>query len=315
MNKSIIIGISHCLLGMPVRFNGGHKKDDYITDVLAHYFDFYPICPEVESGMGVPRPALHLEGDPKYPRLVEALNPQIDHTAKLQQFCQNRIKDLQHLSGFILKNKSPSCGWKNVKIYQSAPLPPKIGQGIFANFLEKYYPFLPIEEEGRLRDFRLRENFIERVFCYRRFQELTKNNLNKQSIVAFHTEHKLTLLAHNETIYRELGKKVADLKHIATEQFAHEYLALFMEGMKKIATLKTHSNVLQHIQGYFKEKIDAGDKAELHETIMAYQSGKVPLIVPVILIKHHLRRHPESYLLKQRYLFPYPEEMMLRNHI
>jgi uncharacterized protein YbgA (DUF1722 family)/uncharacterized protein YbbK (DUF523 family) len=311
----IKIGISHCLLGEPVRFDGGHKKHHYITGLLKGYFEFVPVCPEVESGMSVPRPTIHLRGNPNAPRLVEVLKPEIDHTDRLHNFSKENVKLYGRLSGFILKSKSPTCGFERVKVYQEKPAQPKLGQGIFARYLSEAYPLLPIEEEGRLNDFRLRENFIERVFSYHRFQTLMKEGGSAQAIIQFHTEHKLTLLAHSEKIYRELGKKLSNVKGVDLKKFAEEYITLFMTGMKKLTNIKTHANVLMHIQGYFKPHLDKADKAELSEAINNYRLGLVPLIVPIVLLKHYLRRFPDDYLLKQYYLFPYPEELMLRNHI
>lgn len=312
---SIQLGISRCLLGQGVRFDGGHKKYGYATDLLAQYFEFIGICPEVESGLPIPRPTIRLVGEPDNPEVVEVKNQHISHTTRLKGFSEKKVKTLGKLSGFILKNKSPSCGMSRVKVYQPSPLQPKMGVGVFARALMDAFPQMPVEEEGRLNDPILRENFIERVFIYKRWQDLEQDGLTQEKLLAFHTAHKLILLAHHQGIYRQLGKFLACLKGKNLQDVANEYFPLFMKGMQKRATNKSHTNVLMHIQGYFKNNLDKMDKAELTETISRYQKGQVPLIVPMTLLKHHLLKHPDSYLQKQYYLFPYPEELMLRNRI
>ena len=315
IEKKIKIGISRCLLGQGVRFDGGHKNNSYATGVLSEHFSLMGICPEVESGMSIPRPTIHLRGDPEKPRLVEVLKPLNDHTIQLVTFSKDKVKELNTLSGFILKSKSPTCGMERVKVYQETPKQPLMGVGVFAKELIKQYPLLPIEEEGRLNDHKIRENFIERIFVYHRWNVLQAKGLTPKSLLNFHTEHKLTLLAHHQSTYRELGKELANLKNIEFDSFSREYINQFMAAMKNKASRKTHTNVLMHIQGYFKNLIDADDKAELKESIEQYLNGLLPLVVPITLLKHHLRKHREPYLLNQRYLFPYPEELMLRNHI
>ncbi len=231
MKKTIILGISQCLLGEGVRFDGGHKKFPYATGMLAEYFQIEGICPEVESGMPVPRPTIRLTGDPDKPRVTEVLTPKNDHTERLTTFSDQRVKSLAHLSGFILKNKSPSCGMERVKVYQETPAQPLMGVGVFAKALIDAFPLLPVEEEGRLNDFLLRENFIERVFVYHRWQTLLKDGVTAKKLLAFHTEHKLTLLAHDQGIYRDLGKDVANLKDIDLDAFSKKYFTSFMQAM------------------------------------------------------------------------------------
>lgn len=315
MRKHIRLGISRCLLGQAVRHDGGHKANAYAVHFLSDYFKLEGVCPEVESGMSIPRPTIHLIGDPRQPQLVEVINEEKDHTESVKTFSQGHMKKIAPLSGFILKNRSPTCGMERVKVYQTPPNQPKMGRGIFAKVLMDTYPLLPVEEEGRLNDYRLRENFIERIFVYYRWQNFLKKGVSAKRLLTFHTEHKLTLLAHDQMTYRVLGKKLANLKQKDLVSFQEDYIQAVMCAMQKMTTPKSHTNVLMHIQGYFKRELDKGDKTELKETIEAYRTGKLPLIVPIALLKHHLRRHPDPYLEKQRYLFPYPEELMLRNHI
>jgi uncharacterized protein YbgA (DUF1722 family)/uncharacterized protein YbbK (DUF523 family) len=315
MTHTLSIGISRCLLGEEVRFDGGHKRHYYITELLSQFCNIVGVCPEVESGLTVPRPTIHLRGDPKRPILVEVLNPDKDHTKRVQDYSKAKVQEFASLSGFILKSKSPTCGMERVKVYQEKPKPPKLGVGVFARELRRAYPELPMEEEGRLNDPVLRENFLERVFVYQRFQDTVKKNPSKKALISFHSEHKLTLLAHHQETYRALGKELSNLKEKDDEPFLSHYFSIFMGAMEKRANRRTHTNVLMHVQGYFKDKLDADDKAELTEAIERYRLGQTPLIVPITLLKHHLRHHPDPYLQTQRYLFPYPEELMLRNHI
>ena len=312
---SITLGISSCLLGEKVRCDGGHKKSDYVVNLLCDYFDFMPVCPEVDIGLGIPRPAIRVYGDKRNPRLVDAKNETIDYTDKMRHYSEQKVAEFDSVSGFILKSKSPTCGMERVKVYQGKGIQPKLGRGLFAEKLMSRYPLLPVEEEGRLNDYKLRENFIERVFIYHRWQRLVKNGLTAQSLIQFHTEHKLTLMAHHEVTYRNLGKKMANLKGANLSEFAEHYIDIFMQAMKKIATNKKHANVLMHLLGYFKKELSHDDKAELLHTIDEYRNYRLPLVVPVTLIKHYLRKYPDDYLTHQRYLFPYPEELMLRNHI
>lgn len=314
-HNKIYIGVSSCILGEKVRFDGGHKKSTYVCGLLDSYFDFVSVCPEVGMGMGIPRPTIRLVGDPKFPRLVEVLKPSHDHTEGMLDYCQKKVTKLSHLSGFILKSKSPTCGLERVKVYQQEGQQPLMGQGLFAKTLTETYPLLPVEEDGRLNDFKLRENFIERLFIYHRWQTLQAAELNANALLQFHTLHKLTLLAHDEAIYRELGQLIANLKQRPLAEIADEYFKRLMQAMSVIATPKKHANVLMHSLGYLKTLIGSKDKQELLKAIDEYRLGRLPLIVPITLLKHHLMHHNVSYLQDQTYLNPYPQEMMLRNHI
>ncbi|NSL17199.1 DUF1722 domain-containing protein [Tatlockia micdadei] len=315
MKNRILIGVSSCLIGEKVRFDGGHKRDSYICDLLANYVDFLPICPEVAIGMGVPRPAIRLVGDPKSPRLVEVKNVERDYTLAMLEFANETMQQLTHISGYILKSQSPSCGLRRVKIYQGKGQAPLSGQGLYAKILKEQFPYLPIEEEGRLNDPRLRENFIERLFVYHDWQVTNEPGLTAHALINFHTRHKLTLMAHHPSKSRELGQLVSrvDKKNIAS--LAPEYLYKFMNTLCYIATPNKHANVLMHCLGYFKKVLTKMDKQELVNLIEQYQQGLVPLVVPITLINHHLIHYPQPYLEGQSYLSPYPAELMLRNHI
>ena len=310
------VGISSCLLGNEVRFDGGHKHDPYITATLGQFFAWVPVCPEVEMGLSTPRETLRLIGDAVAPRLVFAKTG-ADQTDAMQAWAVKRLKALADLElcGYILKSKSPSCGMERVRVYWASGMPAKHGVGIFARALLAAFPLLPVEEEGRLHDLGLRENFVERVFAYRRWRDLVESGLTRGRLVAFHTAHKLLLMAHSPKHYAALGRLVADAKAQLPRALESAYGAQFMEALRVPATPKKQVNVLQHILGYLKRDLDAGDKTELLQVIGDYHRGLVPLIVPLTLLKHHLKRIGVPYVLDQVYLEPHPKELMLRNHV
>lgn len=315
MNK-IILGISSCLLGNNVRYDGGHKLDHFLVDTLGQYVDWVPVCPEVESGLPVPREAMHLIGDPEDPQLV-TIRTGKDHTARMKRWAKKRTTELEkeELCGFVFKSRSPSSGMRGVKIYTDAGMPNTTGSGIFAHAFMKEFPLLPVEDEGRMHDPSLRENFIERVFVYRKWQEYTRKDGSLGGLVAFHTDHKYLVMAHSQKHYTALGKMVAAGKSERRDRLHADYLKTLMEGLQLLATPKKNTNVLQHMTGYFKDKISAEEKKELLEVIVSYHDGLVPLIVPITLLKHYVRKYKEAYLSRQVYLNPHPLELMLRNHV
>lgn len=310
----IRVGISACLLGEKVRYDGNHKLDTYLRDTLGQYFQFVPVCPEAGSGLGVPRPTIRLMGDPQHPRAVGVLDPTHDVTASLLQWSRRTARELPALSGFILKARSPSCGMERVKVYQDKG-PARPGRGIFAGELMDRRPLLPVEEEGRLGDPALRENFIERVFAYHRWQALEAAGITAARLLDFHARHKLVLMAHSPEHYRQLGRLVAGAGKGTARTLAAAYIAGFMTALARPATPRRHANVLHHLMGYLKKQLDGADKAELLALIDEHRRGLVPLIVPLTLLRHHFRRHPHPYVADQYYLEPHPRELMLRNHI
>jgi len=314
-HKRLRLGISRCLLGDRVRFDGGHKHDPFITETWGEFFEFVPICPEVEVGMGVPRECVRLVGHPENPRMV-GIASETDWTARMQKYANQRVQELaaQQLHGFILKNNSPSCGLARVAIFGDRGRPQKQGRGLFAAVLMRRIPLLPVEEETRLHRTELRENFIERVFAFARWRELLRRHPRAEDIVSFHTRHKCTLMAHHPQEYRQLGRLVATAGQIGTKQLIEEYGAVFMSIMKHIATRRKHANVLYHLLGFLKQRIEASDRAELVECIESYRRGDLPLLVPMTLLRHHFRQHPVPWVMEQTYLNPCPAEMLLRNH-
>lgn len=314
--SGIRIGVSSCLLGREVRFDGGHKRDPFIAGVLSDYFELVPCCPELEIGLGVPREPIRLQRHAGEVRVVGVRDPDLDVTGPLRQLGRQVAESRADLSGYIFKSKSPSCGMERVKVYNgSDAMPGRDGIGEFARTLMERRPDLPVEEEGRLNDPVLRENFIERVFTYKRWQALTAQGLTAARIVDFHTRHKLLLMAHGQSAYRALGQRVAACGSADPVSFGQGYISDLMAAMRARATRRNHTNVLKHVQGFLKDRIDAEDKRELNEVIERYRTGQVPLVVPITLLNHHFRRHPDEYIRQQVYLNPHPPELMLRNLI
>ena len=307
------LGVSACLLGARVRFDGGHKRNRYLIDELGAYFEFVPFCPEVAIGLGTPRPTIRLVGDPDSPRALGSRDDGLDVTDALQQYSDARAQRLDGLSGFVFKKDSPSCGMARVKVYRDTGMPQRDGVGIFARAVQQANPLLPVEEEGRLNDSALRENFISRVFVYARWQALCRQGLRKKSLLDFHTRHKLLVMAHSPDAYRELGRMLARLDNADLDALAGRYINRLMEVLNAQASRKRHVNVLQHVLGYLRKHVDAANRADLVDVIDDYRRGVVPLVVPVTLLKHHFRRSPNSYISQQVYMDPHPRELMLRN--
>jgi len=308
--KRIRVGISMCLLGEAVRYDGGHKHDPFITKILGKHFEYYPVCPEVEIGLGIPRESIRLVISDGETRLL-GIKSETDHTQAMTMYAHHKANELakMDLRGYIFKKDSPSCGMERVRIYSNGAVH-KNGVGIFAHAVMERLPLLPVEEEGRLHDPELRENFIERIFCYHRWLDCLNHYPKPKDFVAFHTRHKLTLLSHDRTIYSDMGRLVANAKRLSRAML-DQYGTLMMTCLKKNATRKKHSNVLYHLMGYLKNQIDAQDKQELISLIEDYRNTQIPLIVPITLLMHHFRRHPVDWVMQQTYLNP--TELTLRN--
>jgi uncharacterized protein YbgA (DUF1722 family)/uncharacterized protein YbbK (DUF523 family) len=312
----IRLGVSSCLLGEEVRYDGGHKRNRFVTDLLAQFVEWVPVCPEVEVGMGTPRPALRLVREGDEVRMLEIASGR-DHTREMQRFAARRVRALRglELCGYVLKKNSPSCGMTRVKVYSEKGMPTKDGRGLFAGPLMESHPNLPVEDEGRLNDAQLRENFIERVFAYQRLRDLFRGRWTRGQLVVFHTAHKLQLMAHGLEHYRELGALVASVKQRPREEVREAYQDVFMAGLARVATRARNTNVLQHAAGHLKKSLDSASRIELAELIHDYRLGNVPLVVPVTLLRHHARHLDVAYLNGQTFLEPHPKELMLRNHV
>ncbi len=311
----IRLGISTCLLGKSVRYDGGHKLDHFLAETLGKYVEYVPVCPEVDCGMPVPRESMHLEGDIESPRLVTTRTG-IDKTDQMLNWAGKRVVELEkdRLMGFIFKSDSPSSGMERVKVYKGK-ISVRKGVGIFARVFMEHFPLLPVEEEGRLHDPVLRENFVERVFALARWRDLLDGDKRLSALVEFHTRHKLLILSHSTRHYQEMGGLVASAKRVPLQKLLDDYQKQFMEALKLRATPSKNANVLMHMAGYFKNQLSSDEKAELLEIIELYRKELVPLIVPITLVNHYVRKYNQPYLRDQYYLNPHPVEMQLRNHV
>ena len=313
--EKIKLGISTCLLGLNVRYDGGHKLDQFLTDTLGQYVEYVPVCPEVECGLPVPRESMHLEGNPDSPHLVTSHTKQ-DMTDRMVRWAEKRVAEMERedLCGFIFKSNSPSSGMERIRVYNEKRIPVKKGVGIFARIFMNHFPLLPVEDEGRLHDPELRESFIERIFTLKRWREALAKKESRGIVVDFHTKHKLLILSHSPKHHQAMGKLVAKAKDLPLKELYSQYETLIMEVLKLKTKSKKNSNVLMHMMGYFKEQLSSDEKKELLEVIDHYRQGYIPLIVPITLINHYVRKYDQPYLKEQVYLNPHPLELQLRNH-
>jgi len=318
LELSVRIGMSACLTGQEVRYNGGHLNDSFLMGTFSKYVEWVPVCPEVEIGMGVPREEIRLTGDPAHPKLVGSRSGQ-DHTVKMLNWAGKRVTELadENLDGFIFAKESPSCGLYRVRVYpDNNPVPVRNGTGMFARALTENMWDLPVEENGRLHDSRIRENFIEQIFTRRRWRRMLETDPSPNGLVKFHTAHKLTFMAHSNKYYREAGRLVAVAGTLPWKALIAQYSMLMVDCLRCIATPKRNTNVLLHLMGYLKRDLSTEDKQEMLDLIEAYRMENLPLIVPLTLLRHHLNRNPvPEWVNQQVFLSPYPEELMLRNHV
>ncbi len=311
-DERIPVGISSCLLGEKVRHDGSHKHHSYIVSTLGKYFVYRSFCPEMNIGLGVPRKPIRLVNKEGAIRCVGVKDPQFDVTEKLVNSAVEQKQWHEKIYAYIVKKDSPSCGMERVKVYKN-DVPERSGSGLYTKTLMQHFPNLPVEEEGRLGDAVLRENFIKRVFIYKRWHDMLDEGLDLKKLIRFHAQHKLILYSHDQNIARELGKQLSGIRKDEVERFSEEYVSKMMRILKISATRKNHVNVLQHIQGYLKKDLDAEDKAELTQLIEEYRLGQVPLIVPITLLRHHFRKFPDAYIEESYYMNPHPKELMLLN--
>lgn len=313
--EKIPVGISACLLGNPVRFDGGHKRLAFAVDQLDPYFHFEPICPEMAVGLPVPRPALRLvKSDDNEIRMLTSNGSGLDVTEPMRRFAAEKVATLAHLGGYIVCAKSPSCGMERVKVYDASQNNArKSGVGLFTEQLKASLPWLPVEEDGRLHDPVLRENFIARVYALHEFNQQWRGGLSRGALMNFHSRYKLLLLAHSQPEYRKLGPFVATMdKWDSLEDFAAQYRLRFMALLSHPATRRNHTNVLMHVQGYFRRQLTAGQRQELATLIERYRQGVQPLLAPLTLLRHYMSEYPDAWLAQQRYFDPYPEALRLR---
>ena len=310
------IGVSACLLGHQVRYDGGHKRNAFLIEDLEKHVEFVPVCPETAIGLGIPRPPIRLVGNPDNPRVLGVADSTLDVTDRLHDYAESQIESFQNLSGFILKKDSPSCGMERVKVYyKTGTQATRKGIGAFARVLMQRLPLLPVEEEGRLNDAVLRENFINRIYVYQRWQHLLADGISAAKLIDFHSAHKYMLMAHSQAAYQRLGKLLSNLSGNRPQAITDEYAEELMTALQRRVNRQRHVNVLQHIMGYLKKRIDSEDKAELSAGIEAYRRGETPLVVPITLFRHYFRVHHDEYMARQLYLSPYPDSLRLRNEI
>lgn len=311
----INIGISSCILGNSVRYNGGHTLDRYLKETLGDFFNYIPVCPEVEIGLGIPREAMRLVGDPDNPRLLTQKTG-IDHTDTMKKWASKKLDSLEKdgLCGFIFKSKSPSSGLHRVKVYKESGVLDRPGRGIFARAFTDRFPLIPVEESGRLHDIRLRENFLVRVFTLYRWYQFLKEKPGRGELITFHAQNKYLLMAHNQQILKEMGKLTAQVKHLPFNELLNDYLNLLMKALSYQSTVKKNVNVLHHILGYFKQDLSTWEKSELLERIDEYGRQNIPLIAIITMLSHYVKKYEKDYLAGQYYLSPHPLELKLRNH-
>jgi len=316
MDGKFKIGISSCLLGNEVRWNAGHKLDKFLTRTLGKFVEYVPVCPEIEAGFGVPRESFRLVGDPENPSLI-TFKSKTDHTDQMLTWAQKRVRELEKedLCGFIFKSDSPSSGMIRVKVYNDKGMPHKVGVGMFARAFMEHFPLIPVEDDGRLNDPIIRENFILQIFTMKRWRDNLTQKRGMGKIVEFHTDNKLLILSHSPKHYRLMGKMVADGKKMPIGELYEQYQRLLMKALKLKTTIKKNTNVLQHLMGYFKKQLSSDEKQELLEAFDQYRQELVPLMMPIPLINHYVRKYDQPYLKRQTYLNPHPINLKLRNHV
>ena len=311
----IKIGVSRCLLGDRVRYDGTHKRDHFLVDTLGSFVSYVPVCPEVECGMPVPRESLRLVGDPDHPRLV-TLKTKKDFTDQMAAWSRRRLDELEkgNLCGFIFKKNSPSSGLYRVRVHAKAGMPDRVGSGLFAKAFTERFPLIPVEEDGRLNDPKLRENFIEQIFTMKQWREVLKQKKNQGTLVNFHTRNKLLIQSHSQNHYRQMGRLVASGKSLLPAELYQAYEGLLMDALKLKTTEKKNTKVLMRMMGYFKKELSSDEKQEVLDILDQYRTGQIPLIVPITLMNHYVRKYNKTYLAQQTYLNPHPVALKLRNH-
>jgi len=315
-NTPITIGVSKCLIGEKVRYDGNHARNSFVADTLNKWVEFTPVCPEADLGMGIPRPTIRLEKQKNDIKLI-CPSTNKDYSKQMNNYGLKKVKEFKknELDGYIFKRSSPSCGINKLKVFRDDGSIERTGIGFFAKNILEQFPNLPIEDEGRLSDPQLRENFIERIFCHNRWRNLKNKGLTIKRLVEFHTVHKLLLRAHNETAYRRLGKIVGSAKTISNKELFKSYEDEFYKALLKKTTKKNHANVLYHALGYLKKQLNLDEKQRLIDVIEEYRTGILPLIVPLSLFNYQIMLHDIKYLKSQLYFNPHPKELNLKNHV
>ncbi len=309
--EDLHIGISACLVGEKVRFDASNKPSNFCIHELGQHVSYKTYCPEVAIGLPIPRPTIR---QIKHNDLIHVAQRDGtgDVTEALQAYGQKVAKVTEHLSGYVFCAKSPSCGMERVKVYSpEGNALVSNGIGVFANEIMNANPLLPCEENGRLNDPLIRENFVARIYAYKHWQNVEASGLTKHKLTTFHSQYKYTVMSHDLVAYKSLGQLLARAD-LPVEQMASEYISGLMAALSIKATRKKHANTLAHIQGYFSKHLQANERQELCEQIDAYREGLIPLMAPLTLINHYLLQYPKEYLTRQSYLSPYPKALKLR---
>ena len=306
------IGVSACLAKKAVRFDGSFIANAFVNNECKQFFDIHTVCPEVEIGMSVPRPVIQLRNFDGEVRLVFSKNPETDLTNKMLSYAEQKFKTLPQLDGYIFKKDSPSCGVFKVAVKDDkSGMRKRDGIGIFARAFKEKYPNVPVEDEGRLNDTGLRENFLERVYAHYRWRMIAQSQNPLRAFRDFHKNYKLILMAKNNVAYRKLGRLASSVKQDNFADVSEQYFSLFMQTMEKVPTQGHHINVMMHILGYLKNHLKKHEKAELLNWFETYRENRVPRITPISLLRHHFTNHENEYMAEQYYLSPFPEKLML----
>ena len=314
--KKIPIGVSECLLGAPVRFDGGHKRNRYVTDVLTDYVEFYPVCPEVAIGLGIPRKPIRLIVTDGQDRIRGVENAVLDVTDALIQEAESAAEKMPDICGYIFMQNSPSCGVYGLKRYgENGHSIDSSGRGAYAKRFMELMPLVPVEEAGRLNDAGLRENFITRIFALHDWHETVAPAPTAKKLIAFYSRYKYQVMAHHVPSYFLIGKFLANLANRSIEDVSKEFIGLLMTALGHQATRKGNTNALMHLRGYLKLHITKQAKEELSHLIESYTKGIIPLVVPLTLLKHHLMTLDDPYLKSQTFWEPHPDALGLRNFV
>jgi len=312
--KKIPLGVSQCLLGEPVRFDGGHKRNAFLLEVLSKYVEFQPVCPEVAIGLGIPRKPIRLIVTDGQDRIRSVENPDLDVTDGLYREAEKAAEQMPDICGYVFMQKSPSCGVFGLKRYGSNGYSiDSRGRGAYAKRFMELMPLIPVEEAGRLVDAGLRENFIARIFALHDWRENLQHEPTAKKIIDFYSRYKYQVMAHHVPSYFFIGKFLANLSARAIAETNNEFIRLLMTALGHLATRKGNANAMMHLRGYLKLHITSLEKQELSHLIESYAKGLVPLVVPLTLLKHHLMTLDNPYLKSQTFWSPYPEELGLRN--
>jgi uncharacterized protein YbbK (DUF523 family)/uncharacterized protein YbgA (DUF1722 family) len=314
--SEILIGVSACLLGEQVRYDGGHKRNAFLLQELASHVRFVPVCPELGIGLGVPREAIRLVRRGDRVRLLGSAG--VDHTAAMRRWAATVMGELRdrNLSGFVLKKGSPSCGLERVRVWdEGLERPTPSGRGVFAQALVDAMPGLAIEEEGRLNDPGLREHFVDRIFGHARVRDFFAGRWTAESLIRFHSAEKAALMAHDADTARRLGRLVAGQSRLEPERLVRSYRALHAAAYARPATPGRQATALMHLAGHLKGGPGSCDRQELRDAIDDYRIGLVPVAVPLALLARHLRAAGTDWARSQTYLRPYPKELGLRGVI